>query len=124
MSQRPKAILVTGGAGYIGAHACKSLAGAGYLPVVYDNMVHGHRWAVKWGPLEEGDVSDFHRLGSVIERYQPAAVMHFAAYTCVGESVENPAKYYRNNLAGALTLLEAMRANGMDKIIFSSTCAT
>ena len=74
-------VLVTGGAGYIGSHACKALAAAGYEPIVYDNLGRGHRWAVKWGPLEEGDISDTPRVMEVIERHQPAALMHFAAYT-------------------------------------------
>ena len=117
-------ILVTGGAGYIGSHVCKALAKAGYTPISYDNLVYGHRWAVKWGPLEEGDIADRARLDEVIVRYQPAAVMHFAAYAYVGESVQDPGKYYRNNVAGALTLLESMRDHGIDKLIFSSTCAT
>jgi UDP-arabinose 4-epimerase len=117
-------ILVTGGAGYIGGHACKALAEAGYTPISYDNLVYGHRWAVKWGPLEEGDISDRARLTEVIARYQPTAVMHFAAYAYVGESVQDPGKYYRNNVTGTLTLLEAMRDHGIDKFIFSSTCAT
>ncbi|WP_295583254.1 UDP-glucose 4-epimerase GalE [uncultured Lamprocystis sp.] len=117
-------ILVTGGAGYIGSHACKALAQEGYTPVSYDNLVYGHRWAVRWGPLEEGDIADRVRLDAVIQRYRPAAVMHFAAYAYVGESVQNPGKYYRNNVAGSLTLLEALRDRGIDKLIFSSTCAT
>ena len=117
-------ILVTGGAGYIGSHACKALAKAGYTPITYDNLVYGHRWAVKWGPLEEGDIADYARLNEVIAKYQPVAVMHFAAYAYVGESVEDPGKYYRNNVAGTLTLLEAMRDHGIDQFIFSSTCAT
>jgi len=117
-------VLVTGGAGYIGAHACKALARAGYTPITYDNMVYGHAAAVKWGPLEEGDISDRTRLEAVTRKYHPMAVMHFAAYAYVGESVEDPAKYYRNNVAGTLTLLETMRDCGVDKIIFSSTCAT
>jgi UDP-glucose-4-epimerase GalE len=117
-------ILVTGGAGYIGAHACKALAGAGYTPVVYDNLVYGHPQSVKWGPLEEGDIGDRRRLETVLKKYKPLAVMHFAAYAYVGESVENPAKYYRNNVAGTLTLLESMRNCGINKMIFSSTCAT
>lgn len=117
-------VLVTGGAGYIGSHVCKALAQAGYTPITYDNLVYGHRWAVKWGPLEEGDILDRKRLDQVIYRYQPKAVMHFAAYAYVGESVENPGKYYRNNVTGTLNLLEAMRDNQLDKVIFSSTCAT
>ena len=117
-------ILVTGGAGYIGAHACKALARAGYTPITYDNMVYGHAAAVKWGPLEEGDISDCARLEAVMRKYTPKAVMHFAAYAYVGESVEKPSKYYHNNVAGTLRLLETMRNCGIDKIIFSSTCAT
>ena len=119
-----KTILVTGGAGYIGSHACQALARSGYLPITYDNLVYGHRWAVRWGPLEEGDIGDRARLDAVIEQYQPAAVMHFAAYSYVGESVLDPGKYYRNNVAGSLTLLEAMRDHGIGQIVFSSTCAT
>jgi len=117
-------ILVTGGAGYIGAHACKALAGTGYTPVVYDNLVYGHPQSVKWGPLEEGDIGDSRRLETVLQKYKPLAVMHFAAYAYVGESVENPAKYYCNNVAGTLTLLESMRNCGINEMIFSSTCAT
>lgn len=117
-------VLVTGGAGYIGSHACKALVKAGYTPIAYDNLVYGHEWAVKWGPLEIGDIADRNRLDAVIEQYQPEAVMHFAAYAYVGESVQDPGKYYRNNVAGTLTLLEAMRDRGIDKLIFSSTCAT
>jgi len=119
-----KAILVTGGAGYIGSHACKELSKAGYIPVTYDNLVYGHEWAVKWGPLEVGDIADRHRLDAVIKQYEPSAVMHFAAYAYVGESVTEPFKYYRNNVAGTLTLLEAMREHDVNNIVFSSTCAT
>src|SRR4030067_161691 len=89
-------VLVTGGAGYIGSHTCKALAEAGYLPVTYDNLSRGHRWAVKWGPLEYGDMGDRERLTQVLNRYRPVAVMHFAAYAYVGESVTNPRAYYRN----------------------------
>lgn len=117
-------ILVTGGAGYIGSHTCKALAAAGYLPVTYDNMSFGHDWAVRWGPLERGDIADRARLDSVIERYRPMAIVHFAAFAFVGESVGDPGKYYRNNVAGSLTLLEAARDHAIDKIVFSSTCAT
>jgi UDP-arabinose 4-epimerase len=117
-------ILVTGGAGYIGSHACKALSKAGYRPIAYDNLSFGHESAVQWGPLERGDILDRQRLDEVIKQYQPAAVMHFAAFTYVGESVTDPGKYYRNNVAGSLVLLEAMRDCGVDTIIFSSTCAT
>jgi UDP-arabinose 4-epimerase len=119
-----KYILVTGGAGYIGSHACKVLAKAGYTPVAYDNLVYGHEWSVKWGPFEKGDILDRKRLDEVIKQYRPEAVMHFAAYAYVGESVDNPGKYYRNNVVGTLSLLEAMRDSHINKFIFSSTCAT
>ena len=120
----PARVLVTGGAGYIGSHACKALAQAGYEPITYDNLVYGHDWAVQWGPLERGDIADRARLDAVLARYRPAAVMHFAAYAYVGESVDNPGKYYRNNVAGTLTLLEGLRDAGIDRVVFSSTCAT
>ena len=119
-----KNVLVTGGAGYIGSHACKTLAAAGYAPVSFDSLVYGHEWAAKWGPLEVGDIGDAKRLRAVMRKYKPVAVMHFAAYAYVGESVEDPAKYYHNNVTGTLTLLDAMRAEGIDKLVFSSTCAT
>jgi UDP-arabinose 4-epimerase len=119
-----EAVLVTGGAGYIGAHACKALARAGYLPIVFDNLSRGHRAAVRWGPLVEGELVDRDRLRAAIEQYRVSAVMHFAAYAYVGESVADPALYYRNNLGGSLSLLDAMRAAGVDRIVFSSTCAT
>jgi UDP-arabinose 4-epimerase len=117
-------VLVTGGAGYIGSHACKALAAAGYEPVVYDNLVYGHRDAVRWGPLEEGDTADEARLIEVIERYRPVAAMHFAAYAYVGESVTDPGKYYRNNVGGTVGLLEALRRCEVEHLVFSSTCAT
>ncbi len=117
-------ILVTGGAGYIGSHACKALARAGYQPIAVDNLVYGHPWAVRWGPLERGDIADRAWLDGVIGRYRPVAVMHFAAYAYVGESVLDPGKYYRNNVAGSLTLLEAARDHGIGCFIFSSSCAT
>ena len=125
MSHTPlPCILVTGGAGYIGSHACKALAQAGYTPVAYDNLVYGHEESVRWGPLEVGDIADRARLDAVIAHYNPQAVMHFAAYAYVGESVQDPAKYYRNNVAGTLTLLEALVQHGVQRIVFSSTCAT
>jgi len=117
-------VLVTGGAGYVGSHACKALASAGYTPIAYDNLVHGHEWAVRWGPLEKGDILDKVRLDEVLGKYRPEAVMHFAAFAYVGESVGNPGKYYRNNLCGTVTLLESMRDHEVDRIVFSSSCST
>jgi UDP-arabinose 4-epimerase len=117
-------VLVTGGAGYIGSHACKALARAGWLPVTYDSLIYGHEWAVKWGPLERGDIGDRARLEEVIGRHNPAAIVHFAAFAYVGESVTDPGRYYRNNVAGSLTLIEAARDAGVQHLVFSSTCAT
>lgn len=122
-NQPSNTILVTGGAGYVGAHACKALASRGFQPVVYDSLVYGHREAVKWGPLEIGDIADRATLDAAIERHRPVAVMHFAAFTYVGESVADPGKYYRNNVAGTLSLLEAMRDHAIDRLVFSSTAA-
>src|SRR5215468_876815 len=119
-----QSILVTGGAGYIGSHACKVLARAGHSPVVFDNLSRGHREAVRWGPLVEGDLADRDGLVAAIETHRVSAVMHFAAYAYVGESVADPARYYTNNFVGTLSLLEAMRETRVDKIVFSSTCAT
>ena len=116
-------ILVTGGAGYLGSHACKALAAAGFTPVVYDNLSRGHDWAVRFGPLEVGELSDRARLDEAFARHQPAAVLHFAALAYVGESVAQPSLYYRNNVMGSLTLLEAMVGSNVAPIVFSSTCA-
>lgn len=116
-------ILVTGGAGYVGSHACKALARAGYMPITYDNLERGHERAVKWGPLERGELTDSERLASVMRSYKPAAVMHFAAYAYVGESVSKPNLYYRNNVLGTLALLEAMVECDLTRIVFSSSCA-
>ena len=117
-------VLVTGGAGYIGSHACKALARAGYVPVTYDSFVTGWRDAVKFGPLEEGDLSDRARLDAVFARWQPVAVMHFAALSLVGESMKNPGLYWRHNVLSSLTLIEAACAAGCLDFVFSSTCAT
>jgi UDP-arabinose 4-epimerase len=117
-------VLVTGGAGYIGSHTCKILAQEGYLPVAFDNLSSGHTWAAKWGPLERGDILDRAALDRVIEAYRPNACLHFAAFAYVGESVSDPGKYYRNNVAGSLTLLEALRDHGVEQFVLSSTCAT
>lgn len=103
---------MTGGAGYIGSHCCKALARAGCRPVTYDNLIYGHEWTVKWGPLERGDIL-----------YRPSAILHFAAFAYVGDSVSDPGKYYRNNVAGSLTLIEAARDHGIGRFVFSSTCA-
>ena len=119
-----EAVLVTGGAGYIGSHACKVLARGGYQPVVFDNMSRGHRTAVRWGPLVEGDLTERDKLVTTLEHHRISAVMHFAAFAYVGESVTDPARYYANNLVGTLSLLETMREAGVDKLVFSSTCAT
>ena len=116
-------ILVTGGAGYVGSHACKALAVAGYRPVVYDSLSRGHRGAVKWGPLVEGDLHDRDRLVAAMRSHHVTAVMHFAAFAYVGESVLSPELYYRNNVVGTLSLLDAMREAGVATIVFSSTCA-
>lgn len=124
MSGERGVVLVTGGAGYIGAHACKALSKAGYTPVVYDNLCYGHATSVKWGPLERGDILDRARLDEVIGVHKPGAIMHFAAFAYVGESVTDPGKYYRNNVMGSLSLLEAMRDHGIGRMVFSSTCAT
>ena len=117
------AILVTGGAGYIGSHACKALRRAGFAPVSYDNLSRGNPEAVQWGAFEIGELADRERLLDVMARHDVSAVVHFAAFAYVGESSENPALYYRNNVGGTATLLEAMRARGIDKIVFSSSCA-
>ena len=117
-------VLVTGGAGYIGSHTAKAVRQAGHTPVVFDSLVYGHERAVKWGPLEKGDLGDRARLREVIERHTIEAVVHFAAFIQVGESVKAPAKYYRNNFLNTLNLLETMSETGVRDIIFSSTAAT
>ncbi|WP_027176669.1 UDP-glucose 4-epimerase GalE [Desulfovibrio aminophilus] len=119
----PRAVLVTGGAGYIGGHACKALARAGYLPVTLDDLSAGHEWAVKWGPLVRADVADRAALDAVFREHRPEGVLHFAARIEVGESMRDPGKYYGNNCVASLRLLEAMRDHGCRRIVFSSTCA-
>ncbi|MEZ2223572.1 UDP-glucose 4-epimerase GalE [Rhizobium sp. RCC_161_2] len=116
-------ILVVGGAGFIGSHTAKLLRKQGYEPIVYDNLSTGHEESVRWGPLEKGDILDTQRLVEVLTKYSPDAVIHFAASAYVGESVEDPAKYYANNVNGTHSLLEACRRTGTDKLIFSSSCA-
>jgi len=119
-----KFVIVTGGAGYIGSHACKALRAAGYEPVTFDNLSTGWEDAVKFGPFEKGDLLDRARLDEVFAKYNPVAVMHFAAFSQVGESMKDPAKYWRNNVIGSLTLIEAAVAAGCMNFVFSSTCAT
>ena len=116
-------ILVTGGAGYIGSHTCKALSLRGYQPIAFDNLTRGSRSSVKWGPLVVGDVMNKRELRQTINRYQVDAVLHFAALAYVGESVGNPAWYFRNNVASTTNLLEVMAQTGVDKLVFSSTCA-
>jgi UDP-glucose-4-epimerase GalE len=119
-----KNILVVGGAGYIGSHMCKYLANNGYTPITFDNLVYGHRQAVKYGPFIEGSISDSKLIRHVFSEYQIEAVMHFAAFCYVGESVTQPAKYYRNNVVNTLNLLEVMVEKNVNNFIFSSSCAT
>ncbi len=117
-------VLVTGGAGYIGSHACKALRNAGFVPVTYDNLETGWQDAVKFGPFERGDLLDRDRLDQVFAQYQPIAVMHFAALSQVGESMKQPGRYWRNNVLGSLTLIEAAADADCLDFVFSSTCAT
>ncbi len=117
-------IFVTGGAGYIGSHCCKAFSEAGWCVVTYDSLAHGWRDFVQWGDLIEGDLLDRDALQAAIDQVQPDAVAHFAALIAVGESVSEPGLYYRNNVTGTMNLLDAMVAGGVDKLIFSSTCAT
>jgi UDP-glucose-4-epimerase GalE len=118
------AVLVTGGAGYVGSHGCKALRDAGYRVVVLDNFVAGHPEAAKYGDIVEADVSNVAAVQSAIHRHRIAAVMHFAAFLDVAESVREPARYYRNNVTGTLAVLQAMAAASVERFVFSSTCAT
>ena len=116
-------ILITGGAGYIGSHCSKAVAEAGFLPICYDNLSTGHADFVQWGPLIIGDVLDSAKIASIIREQDVKAVMHFAAFSAVGESVTDPQKYYVNNVGGTLALLKGMREAGCDRLVFSSTGA-
>jgi UDP-glucose-4-epimerase GalE len=116
-------VLVVGGAGYIGSHMCKMLAGNGYLPVVLDNLSCGHRAAVKWGPFYHGSMANRSLIDRILTEYQFTAVMSFAAFREIGESVSQPAKYYRNNVTETLCLLDALIEHGVTRFIFSSSCA-
>lgn len=117
-------ILVTGGAGYVGSHVCLALARFGFSPIVYDNLSNGHAAFVQWGELEIGDIRDASRLDEVIARHKPLAILHFAALIEVGESLREPGRFYDNNVAGAITLIERARLGGIGYMVFSSTCAT
>jgi UDP-arabinose 4-epimerase len=117
-------VLVTGGAGFVGSHACKELYQSGYTPVTYDNLVIGNEWAVKWGPFERGNLLETDRLIQVIRDYDITVVLHFAAFAYVGESINSPDIYYVNNVSGSLSLLRAMKETGVCRLVFSSTCAT
>jgi len=116
-------VVVTGGAGYVGSHACQALAARRFVPVTVDDLSMGHREAVQWGPLHVGNAADEGFLAEVFQEHQPAAVLHFAASTFVGESVKDPIRYYRNNVGTTLSLLNVMHRFNVDKFIFSSTCA-
>ncbi len=116
-------VLVTGGAGYIGSHTCKALAAAGYHPVSLDNLTLGHRWAIQWGPLVEADLLDAEAVQRALREHRIEAVIHFAASAYVGDSMRDPAAYYRNNVLTTLALLDAMRSADVKDIIFSSSCS-
>ena len=117
-------VLVTGGAGYVGSHACLALAAAGFRPVVFDDLSNGHREHVRWGPLEVGDIRDAKRLDAVFAAHRPVAVLHFAARIEVGESIKDPGAFYDVNVGGTITLVEAARRASVVALVFSSTCAT
>jgi UDP-arabinose 4-epimerase len=117
-------VLVSGGAGYIGSHTCKALAFAGHTPIVFDNLSSGHADDVRWGPLCVGDILDPHALDAAFVAHRPDVVIHFAALAYVGESVIHPGRYYRVNITGTQTLLDAMHRHGVSRIVLSSSCAT
>lgn len=120
---KQQSVLVIGGAGYIGSHTCKALSQAGYLPIVLDSLVSGYKQFVKWGPLIQADMTDAQTLDALIAAYSPVAVLHFASFINVGESVQNPQKYYDNNVIKSLQLLALLKERGLDKVVFSSTAA-
>ena len=119
----PPSVLVTGGAGFVGSHVCKALRRAGLRPITYDDLSGGHRWAVQWGPLEVGSITDAGRLDQVFRQYRPVGVIHLAGVIAVGESMVEPGLYYESNLGGTLALLQAMRRHRVDRIVFSSSAA-
>ncbi len=116
-------ILVTGGAGYIGSHICKSLARAGYVPVTLDNLCNGNPWSVRWGPMVKADIADPFTLAEMIGQYRIESVVHCAAYAYVGESMRDPGKYFENNVARSIRMLETLIENGVRQLVFSSSCA-
>jgi len=117
-------VLVTGGAGYIGSHTAKAVALRGFVPVTYDNLSNGHRWAVRWGPFEQGDIGDQAKLAETIRRYGVRAIVHFAAFAYVGESMVQPERYFENNVSKSLSLLNVALETGVRHVVFSSSCAT
>lgn len=123
MNSKKQAVVVIGGAGYIGSHTCKALHQAGFLPVVLDNLVGGYEEFVKWGPLVKADMTDREAWESLIQTYQPVAALHFASFINVGESVQNPQKYYDNNVIKSLQLLSLLKEFNIHNIVFSSTAA-
>ena len=124
MSDSSTHILVTGGAGYIGSHVAKALAAEGMIPVAYDGLVRGHQEAVKWGPFVPGDIGDAPLRRETIQRYRVEAIVHLAAFAYVGESIEQPARYFENNVGKGLVLLETAIETGVRRFVFSSSCAT
>ena len=116
-------VLVTGGAGYIGSHVVKALGERGYDTIIYDNLSTGYEDSILYGKLIQGDILDFDVLKQTLKEYKPDAVMHFAAHISVPESVENPLKYYINNISGSLNLIKALRECGINYMIFSSSAA-
>lgn len=118
-----KNIIVFGGAGYIGSHACKALKLAGYNPIVFDNLATGHEWAIQWGDFFKGDINNIKNIEEAFKKYEPIAVMHFAAASLVGESVNEPLKYYQNNVSGTINILHMMKKYNVKYIVFSSTAA-
>lgn len=124
MNRPPEHVLVTGGAGYIGSHTCKQLSRRGYVPIVFDDLSAGHRDVVRYGPFVEGSLFDTALLSETLRASNVVAVVHFAASAYVGESMTDPQKYFRNNVAGTVSLIDAMRQAGTERIVFSSTCAT
>lgn len=121
---KKKYVIVSGGAGYIGSHACKSLSQSGYVPVTVDNLITGWQDSVKFGPFEKIDLLDKNKIDNIFKKYSPIAVMHFAALSQVGESIQKPGLYWENNVLGSLNLIQSSVDNGCKNFVFSSTCAT